>query len=60
MCVRLVSIDAPEKNLPFGQRSRQTFSSIVAQCAVSITCRNADFYGPCGLTWKAHKIMKAR
>ncbi|EOX3821668.1 thermonuclease family protein [Enterobacter quasiroggenkampii] len=52
MCVRLVSIDATEKNLPFGQRSRQTFSSIVAQCAVSITCRNADFYGPLlGTVW---------
>ncbi|EPC0968279.1 TPA: thermonuclease family protein [Enterobacter kobei] len=43
--VRLAGIDAPEKNQPFGQRSRQELTSMVAQRNVTITGEETDRYG---------------
>lgn len=43
--VRLAGIDAPEKSQPFGQRSRQALSSMVAQRTVIITGGDTDRYG---------------
>lgn len=40
--VRLAGIDAPEKNQPFGQRSRQKLTSMVAQRNVTITGEETD------------------
>ncbi|MCM7470871.1 thermonuclease family protein [Enterobacter bugandensis] len=46
-------MDAPEKNQPFGQRSRQELSSMVAQRHVTVTGSDKDRYGrllgTCGL-----------
>ncbi|WP_420006996.1 thermonuclease family protein, partial [Vibrio cholerae] len=38
-------IDAPEKSQPFGQRSRQALSSMVAQRTVTVTGGDTDRYG---------------
>lgn len=43
--VRLAGIDAPEKSQPFGQRSRQELSSMVAQRPVTVTGSDTDRYG---------------
>lgn len=43
--VRLAGIDAPEKNQPFGQRSRQKLSSMVTQRIVTVTGEDEDRYG---------------
>lgn len=43
--IRLAGIDAPEKNQPFGQRSRQALSALLAQKAVQITGDKNDQYG---------------
>lgn len=43
--IRLAGIDAPEKSQPFGQRSRQELSSIVAQRHVTVTGSDTDRYG---------------
>lgn len=43
--VRLAGIDAPEKSQPFGQRSRQELSSMVAQRPVTVTGSETDRYG---------------
>ncbi|EMZ5627905.1 TPA: thermonuclease family protein [Enterobacter asburiae] len=43
--VRLAGIDAPEKSQPFGQRSRQELTSMVAQRNVTITGEETDRYG---------------
>jgi micrococcal nuclease len=42
--VRLAGIDAPEKNQPFGQRSRKELTSMVAQRPVTITGSETDRY----------------
>ena len=43
--VRLAGIDAPEKSQPYGQRSRQELSSMVAQRPVTVTGSEMDRYG---------------
>lgn len=43
--IRLAGIDAPEKSQPFGQRSRQELSSMVAQQHVTVTGSDKDHYG---------------
>ncbi|KGI64781.1 thermonuclease family protein [Enterobacter dykesii] len=43
--IRLAGIDAPEKSQPFGQRSRQELSSMVAQRHVTVTGSDKDRYG---------------
>lgn len=43
--VRLSGIDAPEKNQPFGQRSRQFLSEMVAHHYVSVKESGKDRYG---------------
>ena len=43
--IRLAGIDAPEKNQPFGQRSRKELTSMVAQRPVTITESETDRYG---------------
>lgn len=43
--IRLAGIDAPEKSQPFGQRSRQELSSMVAQRNVTVTGGDKDRYG---------------
>ncbi|NPC64801.1 thermonuclease family protein, partial [Klebsiella pneumoniae] len=43
--IRLAGIDAPEKSQPFGQRSRQELSSMVAQRHVNVTGGDKDRYG---------------
>lgn len=43
--IRLAGIDAPEKSQPFGQRSRQGLSSMVAQRPVNVTGSETDRYG---------------
>ncbi|MEM5491320.1 thermonuclease family protein [Enterobacter cloacae] len=45
MHIRLAGIDAPEKSQPFGQRSRQELSSMVAQLHVTVTGSDKDRYG---------------
>ncbi|WP_240184600.1 thermonuclease family protein [Enterobacter roggenkampii] len=42
--IRLAGIDAPEKSQPFGQRSRQELSSMVAQQHVTVTGSDKDRY----------------
>ncbi|WP_154878204.1 thermonuclease family protein [Enterobacter hormaechei] len=43
--IRLAGIDTPEKSQPFGQRSRQELSSMVAQRHVTVTGSDKDRYG---------------
>ncbi|QFH72826.1 hypothetical protein FR762_23975 (plasmid) [Enterobacter sp. E76] len=43
--IRLAGIDAPEKNQPFGQRSRQFLTRLVAQRHVRISGDERDRYG---------------
>lgn len=58
--VRLAGIDAPEKNQPFGQRSRQELSSMVAQRIVNVTGEDEDRYGRLlGTVWLGTKDVNA-
>lgn len=43
--IRLAGIDAPETNQPFGQRSRQFLTRLVAQLHVRISGDERDRYG---------------
>lgn len=43
--VRLVGIDAPEKKMPFGQRSKQNLSDLVFNKQVAIEYAKRDKYG---------------
>lgn len=43
--VRLVGIDAPEKKMPFGQRSKQNLSDLVFNKQVAIEYSKRDKYG---------------
>lgn len=43
--VRLAGIDAPEKNQPFGQRSKEALSDLCFQVAAKITPKSTDRYG---------------
>lgn len=43
--IRLAGIDAPEKNQPFGQRSRQFLTRLVAQRHVRVSGDEHDRYG---------------
>lgn len=42
--VRLAGMDAPEKSQPFGQRSRQALSSMVARRPVTVNGSETDPY----------------
>ncbi|WP_096149249.1 thermonuclease family protein [Enterobacter hormaechei] len=58
--VRLAGIDAPEKNQPFGQRSRQELSSMVTQRIVTVTGEDEDRYGRLlGTVWLGAKDVNA-
>lgn len=58
--VRLAGIDAPEKNQPFGQHSRQELSSMVAQRIVNVTGEDEDRYGRLlGTVWLGTKDVNA-
>ena len=58
--VRLAGIDAPEKSQPFGQRSRQALSSMVAQRTVTVTGGDTDRYGRLlGTVWLDAKDVNA-
>lgn len=58
--VRLAGIDAPEKSQPFGQRSRQELSSMVAQRHVTVTGSDTDRYGRLlGTVWLGVKDVNA-
>ncbi|MDR7088590.1 thermonuclease family protein [Cellvibrio fibrivorans] len=43
--VRLVEIDAPEKNQPWGQRSKQALSNLIFSLNVSVASHGEDRYG---------------
>jgi endonuclease YncB( thermonuclease family) len=43
--IRLLGIDAPERAMPFGQRSKQFLSSLVFQKQVDVEVRSKDRYG---------------
>lgn len=43
--IRLVGIDAPEKNQPFGSRSRQHLADLVFRKEVEADCPKTDRYG---------------
>ena len=43
--IRLVGIDAPEKKMPFGQRSKQNLSDMVFNKQVTIEYSKRDQYG---------------
>jgi endonuclease YncB( thermonuclease family) len=43
--IRLVGIDAPEKAMPYGQRSKQALSDLVYGNEVEVEIRNRDRYG---------------
>lgn len=58
--VRLAGIDAPEKSQPFGQRSRQELSSLVAQRTVTVTGEDTDRYGRLlGTVWLGETDVNA-
>lgn len=59
--VRLAGIDAPEKSQPFGQRSRQELSSMVAQRPVTVTGSETDRYGRLlGTLWRGLKPNRTK
>jgi len=43
--VRIAGIDAPEKKLPFGNRSRQNLARLLHQQVVRADCPKRDRYG---------------
>ncbi|MDP3651068.1 MAG: thermonuclease family protein [Rhodoferax sp.] len=43
--IRLGAIDAPEKKMPFGNRSKQTLSDLCYQVQATITPKTKDRYG---------------
>ncbi|MBI3532202.1 MAG: thermonuclease family protein [Burkholderiales bacterium] len=43
--VRLAGIDAPEKNQPYGQRSKQSLSNLIYGKGVSVETTKRDRYG---------------
>ncbi|HHG2762756.1 TPA: thermonuclease family protein [Escherichia coli] len=43
--IRVIGIDAPEKDQPFGQRSRQSLASMVDNNPVAVLVRGKDRYG---------------
>jgi endonuclease YncB( thermonuclease family) len=43
--IRLAQIDAPEKNQPFGQRSKQSLSDLLHGKDVRAECKTRDRYG---------------
>ena len=43
--VRLTGIDAPEKNIPFGQRSKEHLSDLVFSKEVQVETKKLDRYG---------------
>ena len=43
--IRLMGIDAPEKGQPFGTKSRESLSSMVAGRQVTVTWQKKDRYG---------------
>ncbi|HCZ8855123.1 TPA: thermonuclease family protein [Pseudomonas aeruginosa] len=43
--IRLADIDAPEKNQPFGQRSRQSLARMVVGNPVAVDVKGTDRYG---------------
>jgi endonuclease YncB( thermonuclease family) len=43
--VRLAEIDAPEKQQPFGERSKQSLSDLMYGKWVKVTQQNRDRYG---------------
>lgn len=45
--IRLSGIDAPEKKQPFGQRSKESLSSLVFGKPVSVETSKQDLYGRC-------------
>lgn len=58
--VRLAGIDAPEKSQPFGQRSRQELTSMVAQRSVIVRGCDTDRYGRLlGTVWLGTKDVNA-
>ena len=42
--IRLASIDAPEKNQPYGQKSKQMLSDFIAGKKVTLDCPTKDRY----------------
>lgn len=50
--VRLSNIDAPEKNQPFGEKSKQSLSNLCFRKSVKIETRDTDRYGrTVGVIW---------
>ena len=43
--IRLVEIDAPEKNQPWGQKSKQALSDLVFSLSVTVDSKGQDRYG---------------
>ena len=43
--IRLVGIDAPEKKQPFGQKSKQNLSSLIADKSIEVEYSKRDRYG---------------
>lgn len=43
--IRLAEIDAPEKDQPFGQKSRQSLAELIFGRTVTAECPSADRYG---------------
>lgn len=43
--IRLMGIDAPEKKMPFGQKSKETLSDLVFNKQVSVEYNKKDRYG---------------
>lgn len=50
--VRLTGIDAPEKNQPYGSRSKQSLSDMVFNKTVTVESNKRDRYG-----WELDKVL---